>query len=286
MKQFYLLLFVLVSYVAFSQNFTDTKGELQISASGTATYTLPIAIPPSIKNVAPIINLNYSSGVRGGIAGQGWSINSISSITRIATRRDIDGFVDGVDFDANDKLALDGQRLLLKTGTYWAAGSTYETEYESNNKIELKIENGSMILFIVTSPDGSRTWYGSKGSGTYQNAVSVNAWYIVRYEDVNGNAIEYNYSNVVYNNTNQLYIDTIKFSGNAIAGIATQNQIKFNYVNAKRVERDFIKGGPIYATKILDNIEVKANNTLFRKYQLIQEEDRSIGCFIFTRTIH
>jgi RHS repeat-associated protein len=277
MKQYYLLIALFTSHLFFGQNFTDTKGELQISNSGTAVYNLPIANPPSIKNVAPIINLTYSSGVRGGIAGQGWSINSISSISRIATRRDIDGFVDGVDFDDNDKLALDGQRLLVKTGEYWASGSTYETEYKSNTKIELKIENGSSTFFIVTSPDGSRTWYGSKGSGTYQNAVSVNAWYIVRYEDVNGNFIEYNYANVLYNNTNQLYVDTIKFSGNATAGIATQDQIKFNYVNAKRVERDFIKGGPVYATQILDNIEVKANNTLFRKYQLIQKVDPDLG---------
>lgn len=272
MKQYYLIIALFTVNLFFGQNFTDTKGELQISNSGTAVYNLPIANPPSIKNVAPVINLTYSSGVRGGIAGQGWSINSISSISRIATRRDIDGFVDGVDFDDNDKLALDGQRLLLKTGTYWASGSTYETEYKSNAKIEYVIQ-GNMTFFIVTNPDGSRSWYGSTGSGTYQNATSANAWYIVRYKDVNDNIIEYNYANVVYNNTNQLYIDNIKFSGNATAGIATQDQIKFNYVSAKRIERDFIKGGAVYASQILDNIEVSANNTSFRKYKLEQEVD-------------
>ncbi|REG97997.1 RHS repeat-associated core domain-containing protein [Flavobacterium aquicola] len=273
MKQFYLLLFSFISYVTFSQNFTDTKGELQISASGTATYTLPIAIPPSIKNVAPTINLTYSSGVRGGIAGQGWSINSISAISRIATRRDIDGFVDGVDFDDNDKLSLDGQRLLLKTGTYWAVGSTYETEYKSNTKIELKIENGNTILFVVTAPDGSRSWYGSSGSGTYQNSVSVNSWYIVRYEDVYGNFINYNYKTITYNSTNQLYIDTIVFSGNTIAGIATQDKIVFNYVPAQRIERDYMKGTAVYATQILKSIAVYANNSPFRTYKLLHTVD-------------
>ncbi|CAD0004193.1 RHS repeat-associated core domain-containing protein [Flavobacterium salmonis] len=274
MKQFYFFIIVLFSSFSFSQNFTDTKGELQISASGTATYTLPIAMPPSIKNVAPIINLTYSSGVRGGIAGQGWSINSISAISRIATRRDIDGFVDGVDFDDNDKLSLDGQRLLIKTGTYWAHGSTYETEYKSNTKIELKIE-GSVTYFIVTAPDGSRSWYGSKGAGTLQNSVSVNSWYIVRFEDTYGNFIDYTYQTVTYNSTNQLYIDSIIFSGNTTAGIAAQDKITFKYDNAKRVERDYMKGGAVYATKILKFIEVYANNTIFRKYQLTHKEDDS-----------
>ncbi|MFV5701598.1 RHS repeat-associated core domain-containing protein [Flavobacterium sp. XS2P12] len=278
MKKQYLIFIFFITHLISAQNFTDTKGELQISNSGSATYNLPIAMPPSIKSVAPIINLTYSSGVRGGIAGQGWNINSISTISRMATRRDIDGFVDGVDFDDNDKLALDGQRLLLKTGTYWADGSTYETEYKSNTKIELKIENGgASTFFIVTSPDGSRTWYGSKGSGTYQNATSVNAWFIVRFEDANGNNIEYNYANVVYNSTNQLYIDNITFSANQVVGIAAQDKIIFTYRDAKRVERDYIKGGPVYATKILDNIQVLANNAPFRKYQLFQTPDLDSG---------
>ena len=276
MKQFYLILLFFISYICFSQNFTDTKGELQISASGTATYTLPIAIPPSIKNVAPVINLCYSSGVRGGIAGQGWSINSISAISRVSTRRDIDGFVDGVDFDSDDKLSLDGQRLIIKTGSYWENGSTYETEYKSNTKIELKIE-GAVTYFIITAPDGSRSWYGSKGSGNLQNSVSVNSWYIIHFEDVYGNYVDYNYTNVVYNGTNQLYIDNITFSGNANAGIATQDKITFVYRSAQRIERDYLKGQAVYATKILDNIQVFANNTLSRKYQLTHVTDSTLG---------
>ena len=274
MKQFYLFIFILVTQFSFSQNFADTKGELQISASGSAVYNLPIAIPPSIKNVAPVINLTYNSGTRGGIAGQGWSINSISAISRIATRRDIDGFVDGVDFDDNDKLSLDGQRLLIKTGTYWANGSTYETEYKSNTKIELKIE-GTATYFVVTGPDGSRSWYGSKGTGSLQNSVSVNSWYIVRFEDVDGNFIDYNYKIVTYNSTNQLYIDNIIFSGNTTAGIVAQNKIAFNYEASKRVERDYLKGGAIYANQTLKNIQVFASNAIFRTYKLTHTTDES-----------
>ena len=276
MKKIYLSLFLFSFFqLIIAQNFTDTKGELQISSSGSATYNLPIAIPPSIMNVAPVINLTYSSGVRGGIAGQGWNINSISSIARIATRRDIEGFVDGVDFDIDDKLALDGQRLLIKTGTYWANGSSYETEYKSNTKIEC-VNQGSIIYFIVTAPDGSRSWYGSTPDGS-QNSKSATAWHIVRYEDVNGNRIDYNYTNTAYNNTNQLYISSISFSGNPSAGMAFQNSIEFNFKNAKRVERDFIGGNSSYASKILDNVEVRTNNTIFRKYQLSHSPDPSLG---------
>jgi len=258
-----LLLFSISSMA--QQYFTDTKGELQISASGSATYTLPVAVPPSIKNVAPVINLAYASGTKAGIAGQGWSLSGISAVSRIATRRDIDGYVDGVDFDNNDKLGLDGQRLLLKSGSYWADGSVYETEYKSNIRIELKIENG-LAFFIVTNPDGSRAWYGCSGSGTYQNAVSPLAWYIVKHEDVHGNAIVYNYENVAYAGTSQLYISEIRFSGNESQGIPFANKIKFYYNDAYRVERDYIKGSPSYASKALNSIEVHTGGALFKKY--------------------
>ena len=104
-----IIIALLVSNVFFSQSFHDTQGKLDISAGGQATYTMPVAMPPSIQDVGPIINLIYASGQMGGIAGQGWSINSISAITRMATRLDIDGFIDGVDFDDNDKLAQIGR---------------------------------------------------------------------------------------------------------------------------------------------------------------------------------
>ena len=265
---------------AFGQSFTDTKGELQISNSGQATYTIPIAMPPSIKDVAPVINLVYSSGVRGGIMGQGWNISSISSITRIATRRDIDGFVDGVDFDDNDKLALDGQRLLIKTGTYWENNSTYETEYKSNTKIELKIEPtayGPKTYFIITEPDGSRTYYGSTGNGVIQNAVSANAWYIIRHEDVYLNYITYVYQDYTYNSTTQKYITEIKFSGNETQGITQANKIVFQYVDAKRVERDYINGNAVYATKILDKVFVYTNDVLFRSYEMTRIDPDNMG---------
>lgn len=274
MKKILIILIFTLGNFVYSQNFQDTKGELQVGNNGQASYNLPIALPPSLKNIAPVINVNYSSGSRGGIVGQGWNVSGISNICRMSTRQDIEGFRDGVDFDEHDRLALDGQRLLLKSGTYWENGSLYETEYKSNTKIEYFVQ-GNMSFFIITSPDGSRSWYGSTGNGTYQNATSLNAWYIIKYEDVYGNFVKYNYANATYNNTSQLYIDNIEFSGNNNFSIPAINKIVFNYRSTpiKRVERDFIKGQAIFSSKILDNISVYTSGTLFRKYKFNQTAD-------------
>lgn len=280
MKNLFLLIVFLINVNVFSQRntsvvpstpgFHDTQGRLEISNNGQATYVLPIALPPSIQNVGPTINMVYSSGQFGGVAGQGWNINSISTISRVATRKDIDGFVDGVDFDNNDKLALDGQRLILVSGAYWANNSVYKTEVLSNSKIELK-GSGSSTYFIVTAPDGSRSWYGNFGG---QNAEDLTAYYIVRFEDTNGNFITYHY-NKPFNKS--LCINEIKFSAN-VNGLTTPlNRIKFNYVEAERIENAYIKGVKLEKVELLKSIFVYTNSMLFRKYILTHDVIPQLG---------
>lgn len=261
------LLIIFFVTTLFGQNYHDTQGKLEITNSGQASYILPVALPPSLNEIGPTINLTYSSGSSTGIAGQGWSINSISSISRNATRIDIEGYRDGVDFDTDDKLVLDGQYLLLKSGTYWSPGSQYQTEIQGNTKIEL-IGSGSNMYFIVTAPDGSRSWYGNYNG---ENASDLTSWYINRYEDVNGNVITYHY----ISNLNSINISEIRFSMNINTNPTPLNKIVFTYKNAARQESYFIKGVEVKNDKILDRVEVYTNNLLFKKYQLTHSIDEN-----------
>lgn len=270
MKKIYLLLALCFTLFTNAQSFHDTQGKLEVSSSGQASYTLPIAMPPSIQNVGPTINLIYGSGQMGGIAGQGWSLSSISNISRMATRKDIDGFVDGVDFDDNDKLALDGQRLILVPGTgdYWADGSEYKTEVQSNSKIQL-FGTGVSIYFAVTAPDGSKSWYGNGSINS-----DTNAFYIYRFEDVKGNIITYSYIKPF---AKSLCISEIKFSVNSNGNPTALNKIVFTYKQSIRTENAYIKGTKIEKGELLDKIEVFTNSQLFRKYQLTHVADPQLG---------
>ncbi|MCS3868450.1 hypothetical protein J3D55_001366 [Chryseobacterium ginsenosidimutans] len=54
--------------------FHDTKGNIEVNGVGQLQFTLPVALPPGVKSVAPQVNLIYISGSGNGIAGYGWNL--------------------------------------------------------------------------------------------------------------------------------------------------------------------------------------------------------------------
>ncbi len=239
-----------------------TPGALSVSASGGANYTIPIAIPPGIGNVAPSVSLTFNSQAANGLAGWGWNISGVSTITRLPSTKYHDGEIDPVDFDNKDRYALDGQRLMLKTGTYGAANSEYQTENFSNIKIKAYGTHPSGAAygpsyFIVYHPNGSRAWYGNASSSRGKLE-----WAIYKLQDPQGNFIQYSYSQ----SNGLLRINTISYGSRT--GTSAPNVISFTYKNRKRIELSFVGGHSFKRTQILDKIEVHSGGSLFRKYQL------------------
>jgi len=235
-------------------NFQDTKGELTVDGSGAANYKVPIALPPGIKDVAPQIALTYSSSGNNGVAGYGWNISGISSINRIGTRKDLDGIVKPINFDANDQFTLDGQRLIKQSD------NSLRTENYSNLKIVINNNNlTSPDYFIVYSPDGSVSYYGN-----ILNAKGASEWLITKWVDTNGNTIKYDY--IV--NSNVINVSKITWSENEKKTTNFQNTMEFVYKTRERFESAYIQGNNLVNKKILDYIVVKTNGVQFRKYLL------------------
>ncbi len=241
-----------------------TPAEFSVAPSGAATYNVPITVPPGVRDITPDIGLSFNSQVSNGLAGWGWNISGLSSISRVSSTHFHDEQIDGVDFDENDRFAMDGKRLLLKSGTYGAADSEYVTEVYSNIKIKAYGTSPygagyGPSYFIVYFPDGSRVWYGSGGS----NARSRMEWSIGRRMDPQGNSIFYNY----VTDGELRAIDRISYGGNGTA----QNDILFYYRNRKRPESGYVAGREFKRKKILERIETKSRASgaqLYRKYEL------------------
>jgi hypothetical protein len=86
--------------------------EFNVSERGTANLRIPLDVLPGTAGMQPDLAFTYDSRNGNGLLGMGWSISGLSTITRCPTTIAQDGFIDGVDFDNNDKLCLDGQRLV------------------------------------------------------------------------------------------------------------------------------------------------------------------------------
>lgn len=240
----------------------NTAGILDVSATGALNYTVPIAKPPGVKSIAPGISLSYSGQRSVGLAGYGWDIAGLSSITRGGNTLYHDGMVDPLDLDANDRFFFDGQRLLLKSGTYGKDGSEYYTETHSLIKIRAYGTSpfGAQYgpaYFIVFQPDGTRAWYGNS-----TGSRSRIEWAIARVQDPQANRMDYSYTN----SDNLLRINEINYGGRN--GATHPNRIKFNYKTRPRMEQRYIGGGSFARKHLISSIQTFGGSQLYRTYTL------------------
>ncbi|WP_460692271.1 FG-GAP-like repeat-containing protein [Mucilaginibacter puniceus] len=245
-----------------------TATAIDVSPSGAATYSVPIAVPPGISGVVPRIALVYNSQAGNGLAGYGWNISGLSSITRIAPTIFHDDTVGGVKGNIHDRYALDGQRLLLKSGTYGADGAEYQTENYSNTKIvshgSLGTGPGGIALgpqyFDVYYTDGSHAVYGQDTTSRTKTSYGIN------YMD-NPQNIRISY---VYTKAYEVsLISQIAFG--ALSSGTAINQINFSYNSRNRNEQMYVGGTPIFQQQILSQIDVVGNGSGYRTYALTQD---------------
>ncbi|UPQ80325.1 polymorphic toxin type 23 domain-containing protein [Flavobacterium azooxidireducens] len=256
-----------------------TEGQLSVSLTGGATYSIPIAVPPGINGIVPQIALSYNSQGGNGLAGYGWNVSGISVITRTPSTRFHDNNIDPVDFDALDRFSFDGQRLIVKNGTsgvYGANSTVYETESFSNVKITSygvhpSGANYGPAYFIVQYPDGSLAHYGNS-----VNSRSLTDWAITYWQNPQGVRISYLYTL----SNNNLSISKIRYGTRLTT--TPINEIDFVYKSRVRAEQAYIGGQNFMRNNILSEIRVKGNNVGFRNY-LLTHEATSLGYEILTK---
>jgi RHS repeat-associated protein len=274
MKQFYFyVLFLSFNFFISAQDNPTgsssevgiTEGDLAVTLSGAATYSIPIAVPPGINGIVPQISLTYNSQSGNGTAGYGWNLSGISSISRIPATKFHDNTIDGVDFNAMDRFALDGQRLIVKGGTtnvYGANNTVYETENFSNIKITSygihpSGANYGPAYFKVEYPDGSKAFYGNS-----TDSRSITEWSITYFENAQGVRIGY-----TYNLTNNLLdISSIKYG--TLTTVTPINEVQFVYEYRQRKESLYVGGQNIFRDKRLLEIKSISNSIGFRNYAL------------------
>jgi len=240
-------------------------GSFDVSPSGAATYNVPIAVSPGTMGMQPNVSVVYNSQGGNGLLGVGWEIAGFSAITRVPANIYSDGAAGGVNLDLNDKFALDGNRLILATGTYGVTASTYKTQNETFATVTASGTAGNgPQYFTVTTKDGKTLYYGNSSDSRALPAGKTTPymWRLNKAMDANGNYMTFTYKNV----NGESIIDRIDYTGNTAASLSTYNSLEFYYDKKTDKNTLYIGGGSVAKDLLLREIRAYSGSTIAMKY--------------------
>src|ERR1700744_1077720 len=228
-------------------------GLFGVNTTGSATYTVPIAAPPGTADIVPRLSVNYASQDSNGILGIGWSIAGLPSISRCARTLAQDGIHGGVNYDLNDRFCLNGQRLVLISGTYGADGSEYRTEIESFTRI---VAHGSAgngpAWFELHEKSGEAEELGNTTDSRILAVGTATAriWAVDKVYDTKGNYFAVTYVNDTTNG--QYYPSRIDYTGHGTAPVLSPyNSVQFAYTSRADTTPLYQGGSPMKTTVLL-----------------------------------
>ena len=245
-----------------------TKGSFSVN-QGTAHYNLKIEVPPGVAGMVPGLSLDYSSSGNNGHMGIGWNIGGISSISRCAQIKAVDGetFMPRIRYDSNDSFCLDGRRLINISGDYGTPGSEYRTEIDSYSKI---VAQGSMgdgpEYFEVKTKSGLTYTYGKENASSLEAVTNSSArfWKISKISDTFGNDIQFFYFGDKDSGTH--YLSKVSYA---------DTEIVYEYEDRLDVLKGYEAGNPLLIDKRLVRVIVKLDNEEIRRYTMTYENESS-----------
>ena len=268
-------------------------GSASVQSSGAASYNIPLQAVPGTGGVEPKLSLDYNNQTPNGILGIGWTLSGLSTIYRVGTNdffespgsdyiHDAELFnTDPVDFDGYDRLALDGQRLVLtSSGAYGARDSEYRMERDRFAYIKASSNpvGGATKFpasFTVRTKDGLIMTYGATDDSRIeaQGRSDVVVWALSKVEDSVGNMMTFTY--MEDKDAGEFYIKKIAYSFDGTDYDA--NSVVFTYLtkSTDEIYPLYQAGAKSSSGKRLSNIQMKEGDTVVRRYDFTYETDSS-----------
>ena len=235
----------------------SVAGQFKVDEMGHATYQVPLVVSAGKGGLTPKLALSYNSGAADGYLGTGMSLSGVSSIS--ACRSGVE-YGDEQVFDPTpNQFCLDGQRLLLVSGTHRQIGAQYKTEIDGlslvvitgSDTITLGGASVPALRFTVFGKDGSkRTFGGVEGAiptrtSTASTVLGIIAWQQTSLSDVMGNVITYQYPPYDFNG--ERILTGISYVG---------GQIQFDYEATTRTDIAYSNIGPTQRSSLMKSIRV------------------------------
>lgn len=254
-----------------------SNGTFNVSQTGAATYTYNIAVPQGIGGMQPSLSVVYNSQGSNGVVGWGCNTSGQSVITRGMKTVFHDGAAGGVTHTENDAYYLDGTRLVLLSGQAGCSGAVYTLENSPSTKVVFH-GMGNSVWIDVKTANGITLTYGNTQDSKqiYTNKTGqtrINAWYINRTEDSNGNYMIYCY----LADNGMIYPSEITYGMNIGKETGTCSFVRFEYEQRPDKQEFFIEDCMMKLSLRLKSIESGTDNSVYRHYDFTYASDNLSG---------
>jgi hypothetical protein len=244
-----------------------TPGKAAVSG-GAASYQVPINIVPGRAGMQPSVALNYSGRAGNGLAGVGWNISTGAALTRCPATTAQDGYVGSVSFTTNDKLCLNGQRLINISGSYGQTNTRYKLEIDNFTIVTQKAGSlaSSSAYFEVVYPNGRKEYFGSEVDSRITPSGITNSltWLLDKTQDVSGkNHMSYRYIDFGHG---EKLLKSINYTGNGVNN--GHREVRFLHEPRAKFSTQYQWGGKTRSTQRLASIETYYGKSKVRAYNL------------------
>jgi hypothetical protein len=265
---FVLFVLAVTAVPAFAQ--MSVPATLDVNSTGAAVYTIPIAVPPGTAGMQPKLSLEYNSNADNGLLGVGWSLAGLPAITRCRQNYAQDGTIVGIQYGANDRFCIDGERLVAISGAYGADGTEYRTEHEGFSKvISHGVAGTGPAYFEVRTKSGQIMEFGNTSTSRIEVAGSQTArlWMVNKVSDTVGNYMTVTYAkDSVAGGTGEYRPTEIDYTGNG--SIPAYASVQFVYEARSDVVPIFQAGVAVKTTQRLSKIQTFVGTDKVSEYQL------------------
>ncbi len=279
-------------------------GALRVTDRGTASYTIPIEVPPGRLGLEPELSLSYLGTKVNGMLGVGWAVTGLSSITRCRTTHAQATELRPVLLDDQDRFCLDGETLIqvhASSGpSYGGDGAEYVLERDTTKlRITSHSDQGIRTGYFTALTRDGRTLTFGRNTGTVVASNGVRrVWALEEVEDSAQNFMSIRYlhgrtGGVAENHgpadngqrdTGELLPRLISYGGSHVAAgsQAAQDATRFVYLTYEpRTNPAFhyVAGEPGYSTMRITSVQTFVQDTKVKTYKIKYAQDSQTGEF-------
>ncbi len=226
--------------------------------SGTATYRVPLSLPPGRAGFAPSLALSYNGGSGNGPVGIGWRLS------QGYIQRQTDKGLPVYD-DTKDRFVTGSGEELVHIG---------DGVYRCENETAFDRFERSGHAWKAAHKNGAASFYGLDASSRIQDGANIFKWYLSKQTDPNGNEISYLYNEDAAfadgsaHGDGHAYLTSVEYNKSSEAGQAMRVALRYETRPAHDRALDYRPRFPIQITQRCVEIIMYAGDQRVRSYKL------------------